>query len=55
MAEEERPIKMPTEWEGVVPTEAFLEQGRKIVDEAAKTKLPLKLIGGVAIRIHSLE
>jgi hypothetical protein len=52
---EERIIKMPPEWGGVVPTEAFLEQGRKIVDEATKAQIPLKLIGGVAIRMHSNE
>jgi hypothetical protein len=52
---EERIVKMPPEWGGVVPTEAFLEQGRKIVDEATKAKIPLRLIGGVAIRVHSIE
>jgi hypothetical protein len=52
---EERVIKMPPEWGGVVPTEAFLEQGRKIVDEATRARIPLRLIGGVAIRMHSNE
>lgn len=52
---EERIIRMPPEWGGVVPTEAFLEQGRKIIDEASKAKIPLRLIGGVAIRVHSDE
>jgi len=52
---EERIVKMPPEWGGVVPTEAFLEQGRKIVEEATKANIPLRLIGGVAIRMHSNE
>ena len=52
---EERIIKMPPEWGGVVPTEAFLEQGRKIIDEATRAQIPLRLIGGVAIRLHSSE
>lgn len=52
---EERIIRMPSEWGGVVPTEAFLEQGRKIVEEASKANIPLRLIGGVAIRVHSSE
>jgi hypothetical protein len=52
---EERIIRMPAEWGGVVPTEAFLEQGRKIVEEATVAKIPLRLIGGVAIRVHSSE
>jgi len=49
---EERVIRMPQEWGGVVPTEAFLKEGRKIVDDASKAKIPLRLIGGVAIRVH---
>jgi hypothetical protein len=52
---EERIVRMPSEWGGVVPTEAFLEQGRKIVGEASKANIPLRLIGGVAIRVHSSE
>jgi hypothetical protein len=52
---EERIIKMPPEWGGLVPTEAFLEQGRKIIDEATMAQIPLRLIGGVAIRLHSSE
>ena len=52
---EERIIKMPPEWGGLVPTEAFLEQGRKIIDEATRAQIPLRLIGGVAIRLHSSE
>jgi hypothetical protein len=50
---EERVIRMPVEWKGVVPTEVFLEEGRKLVEAASKAKIPLRLIGGVAIRIHS--
>ena len=52
---EERIIKMPPEWGGLVPTEAFLEQGRKIIDQATRAQIPLRLIGGVAIRLHSSE
>jgi len=46
---------MPAEWGGVVPTETFLDEGKKIVEEASKHKIPLRLIGGVAIRIHSVD
>lgn len=52
---EERIVKMPPEWGGVVPTDAFLEQGRRIVEEATKANIPLRLIGGVAIRMHGNE
>jgi hypothetical protein len=44
---------MPSEWGGVVPTESFLDEGKKIVEAASKQKIPLRLIGGVAIRVHS--
>jgi len=50
---EERVTRMPPEWGGVVPTEAFLEEGKKIVEAASKNNIPLRLIGGVAIRVHS--
>jgi len=50
---EERVIRMHPEWGGVVPTEVFLEEGGKIVEAASKAGIPLRLIGGVAIRIHS--
>ncbi len=50
---EERIIRMPAEWGGVVPTRAFLEEGKKIVETASRSNLPLRLIGGVAIRVHS--
>jgi len=49
---EERIVRMPPEWGGVVPTEVFLDEGRKIVEDASKAKIPLKMMGGVAIRFH---
>jgi hypothetical protein len=55
VAMEERPIEMPKEWGGMIPTEVFLEEGKRIVDEATKRGIPLRLLGGVAIRIHCLE
>ena len=52
---EERPIEMPAEWGGIVPTEIFLKEGERLVDEASKRQIPLRLLGGVAIRIHCFE
>lgn len=49
---EERAVRMPPEWGGVVPTEVFLDEGRKIVEDASKSKIPLRMMGGVAIRLH---
>jgi hypothetical protein len=48
----DRVIEMPPEWGGVVPTQVFLDEGKRIVDEAAKVGIPLRLLGGVAIRYH---
>lgn len=52
---EERKVEMPSEWGGAVPTQVFIDEGRRLVDEAAKREIPLRLLGGVAIRIHCLE
>ena len=46
---------MPAEWGGIVPTRIFLEEGKRLADEASKRGIPLKLLGGVAIRIHCSE
>jgi hypothetical protein len=48
-------MEMPKEWGGIIPTEVFLEEGKRIVDEATKRGIPLRLLGGVAIRIHCVE
>jgi hypothetical protein len=52
---EERKIEMPAEWGGVIPTEVFVQEGERLVDEASKRQIPLRLLGGVAIRIHCSE
>jgi len=52
---EERTIKMPPEWRGIVPTEVFLEEGKKTVEKATASNILLRLIGGVGIRVHSSE
>ena len=52
---EERITEMPPEWGGLVPTEVFLSEGERLVEEASKRQIPLRLLGGVAIRIHCSE
>lgn len=44
---------MPPEWDGIVPTEAFVSEAKRIVDKATQAGLTVRLMGGVAIRIHS--
>ena len=52
---EEHVIEMPEEWGGIIPTEVFIEEGKRIVDEATRREIPLRLLGGVAIRFHCVE
>jgi len=52
---EERVIEMPEEWGGIIPTEVFIEEGKRIVDEATRRGISLRLLGGVAIRFHCVE
>jgi hypothetical protein len=46
---------MPAEWRGIIPTEAFIQEGMRLVEEATKRGIPLRLLGGVAIRMHCAE
>jgi len=46
---------MPKEWGGIVPSGIFLGEARKIVDEAQKMDIVLRALGGVGIRLHSLD
>jgi hypothetical protein len=51
----DRVIEMPPEWGGVIPTRVFLDESKRIVDEATKVGIPLRLLGGVAIRYHCMD
>lgn len=51
----EHTVEMPKEWGGIIPTDVFTEEGNRLVDEATKQGILLRLLGGVAIRIHCME
>jgi len=53
--EEERHLEMPQEWGGMIPSQVFLDEAQRIVAEAARQGLILRALGGVGIRLHSLE
>lgn len=55
MEEEAREIRMPEEWGGVVPSLVFLDEARRIVEEGEKQGLILRAMGGVGIRLATLE
>lgn len=44
--------ELPDEWHGKVPTEIFIHESEKIVDEARKEGLTLRILGGLAIAMH---
>ncbi len=52
---EERHLQMPAEWEGIVPSEVFLKEAVRIVKAGEKQGLILRVMGGVGVRLHSLE
>ena len=51
----EHVVETPAEWEGIIPTNVFMDEGSRIVNEATKRGIPLRLLGGVAIRVHCTE
>ncbi len=46
---------MPAEWTGKVPTRIFIDEAMGILRAAAEAKVALKMLGGLAIKIHSLN
>ncbi|MEM1536316.1 MAG: hypothetical protein QXT10_03605 [Candidatus Bathyarchaeia archaeon] len=50
----EREIKreLPEEWRGIVPTEIFLQESQRIVKEAEREGIVLRILGGLGIAIH---
>ena len=46
---------MPEEWKGVIPTEIFVDEGKRLVEESQQRGIPIRLLGGVAIRVHCEE
>jgi len=52
---ENRANEMPTEWNGKVPTQIFIDESLRILKAASDAKVALKMLGGLAIKIHSLN
>jgi hypothetical protein len=51
----DRPVEMPAEWGGKVPTKVFMDEALTILRSASKAKVALKMLGGLAIKVHSLN
>jgi len=50
-----RSVKMPSEWGGKVPTQVFIDEALAILRAASEAKVALKMLGGLAIKVHSLN
>ncbi len=50
-----RSLEMPPEWKGKVPTSVFIEEAQKILKAASENRVILRLLGGLAIKVHSLN
>jgi hypothetical protein len=46
---------MPEDWGGVIPSQVFLDEAKRIVEEGEEQGLSLRVLGGVAIRLHTLD
>lgn len=53
LVEKEIRRELPKEWGGIVPTEVFLREAQGIVEKAMEESLTLRILGGLAIAIHS--
>ncbi len=49
---EEWTVEMPVEWHGVVPTQIFLDEAKRIVEAANLRGLTLRTLGGLGVRLH---
>ncbi len=52
MLDREIKRELPAEWGGVVPTEVFIQEAEKIVNEANRRGITLRIIGGLGIAIR---
>jgi hypothetical protein len=48
-------VDIPAEWNGRIPTQVFIGEAMRILRAASEAKVALKMLGGLAIKIHSLN
>jgi hypothetical protein len=51
MVDKEIKRELPSEWNDLVPTEVFIQEAEKIVEEAKRKGIPLRIMGGLGIAI----
>ncbi|MFX0067874.1 MAG: hypothetical protein ACFFA1_06515 [Promethearchaeota archaeon] len=47
--------ELPPEWKGIIPSEQFLDEAKRIVEVASEKGIVIRIIGGIAIRLHCME
>jgi hypothetical protein len=47
--------ELPPEWGGIVPTEAFIREATRVIEEGEEKGVKLRMMGGLAILVHSGE
>jgi len=52
MTDREIRRELPSEWNGVVPTEVFIQEAEKIADQAKGKGIPLRILGGLGIAMR---
>jgi hypothetical protein len=52
LLEKEVVRELPKEWNGIVPTEIFMSESEKVVNQAKQEGLTLRILGGLAIGTH---
>jgi len=52
MLDKEIKREMPPEWNGTIPTEVFMQEAERTVEEANKKGITLRVLGGLGIAIH---
>ncbi|MEM3549784.1 MAG: hypothetical protein QXN87_05160 [Candidatus Bathyarchaeia archaeon] len=55
LLEKEIKRELPPEWNGVVPTEIFMEESKSLVEKAMEEGITLRILGGLGIAIHCQE
>ncbi|TET20715.1 hypothetical protein E3J74_01985 [Candidatus Bathyarchaeota archaeon] len=55
MLDKEVKRELPKDWKGIVPTKVFFDEAERIVKEADKKGIVLRIMGGLGIAIHSQE
>ncbi|MDH5451626.1 MAG: hypothetical protein OEX77_12175, partial [Candidatus Bathyarchaeota archaeon] len=55
MLDKEVRRELPKDWKGIVPTKVFFDEAERIIKEADKKGIVLRILGGLGVAMHSQE